>query len=96
MERHDSHSDKKAGGASLPHSAGITAIAWGLALFGAIALFLGLFILFAGENQSVGLGGDLSWRVGDINAAWAYGLLAGGAVLLLGTLAIAVSRRRRA
>lgn len=81
-----------------PPSGWLRAIGWLLGIVGAIAVFLGLFILFAGENQSVGLGGDWSWRVGDIAAAWAYGLLAGGIVLLLIVLvtALAVVRRRRA
>ncbi len=35
--------------------------------------FLGVFILVADEDQYVGIGGDLSWRVGDISSAWATG-----------------------
>jgi hypothetical protein len=56
---------------------------WFLGIVGAIAVFLGVFIMFAGDDQSVGIGGDLSWRVGDISGAWAYGLLIGGALLLV-------------
>jgi hypothetical protein len=91
---HDSQPDTGGGGTSPPRSRGITAIVWVLGIFAVTALFMGLFILFAGEDQSVGIGGDLSWRVGDIDVAWAYGLLAGGAVLALTTLAVLVQRRR--
>jgi ABC-type Fe3+ transport system permease subunit len=94
MEKPDLHYDENPGGPARAHSAGVRAVAWVLAVFAAIALFLGLFILFAGENQSVGIGGDLSWRVDEINSAWAYGLLVGGAALLLGGL-VTLWRRRR-
>lgn len=57
--------------------------AWVLGILGAVCAFMGLFILFAGEEQSVGIGGDLSWKVGEIPMAWPYGLLIGGVVLLL-------------
>lgn len=53
---------------------------WVLAVLAGIAVFLGLFILFGGDDQSIGIGGEVSWRVGDIAVAWAYGLLAGGVV----------------
>lgn len=56
---------------------------WLFGIVGGIGAFLGLFILFADEDQYVGIGGDLSWRVGDISLAWAYGLLIGGGLLLL-------------
>lgn len=59
---------------------------WLLALFGGVATFLGLFILFGSEDEYVGLGGDLAWRVGDISSVWTYGLLIGG-LALLGILA---------
>lgn len=60
---------------------------WVLGIVGAIAAFLGLFILLGGEDQYVGLGGEASWRVGDIASAWGYGLLAGGlAFVLVGVL----------
>lgn len=67
---------------------------WVLGIVGVIAAFLGLFILFGGENQYLGLGGDLTWRVGEISSAWGYGLLIGGGVLLLLTFALAVWERR--
>lgn len=63
---------------------------WVLGIAGGIATFLGLFILFGGEGQSLGLGGDLTWQVGEISSAWGYGLVAGGVVLLLLTLALVV------
>jgi hypothetical protein len=68
---------------------------WVFGIVGGIAAFLGLFIMFGGEGQSLGLGGDLTWEVGEIAAEWGYGLLAGGLVLLLITLAMAVRDRRR-
>jgi hypothetical protein len=67
---------------------------WVFGIVGGIAAFLGLFILFGGEGQSLGLGGDLTWEVGDISSAWGYGLLAGGVVLLLITLALVVRDMR--
>jgi hypothetical protein len=67
---------------------------WVFGIVGGIAAFLGLFILLGGEGQSLGLGGDLTWEVGDISSAWGYGLLAGGVVLLLITLALVVRDMR--
>lgn len=61
---------------------------WFLGIVGGIFTFLGLFILFADADQYVGIGGDLSWRVGDISSTLAYGLLLGGVVLLAVALAI--------
>ncbi len=67
-----------------------------LAIFGAIAVFLGLFILYGPEGQSLGFGGDWSWEVGEISEWWAYGFLAGGGVALLGTLTwVLLGRRSR-
>ncbi len=63
-------------------------VAWFLGIVGGIAAFLGLFVFFAGEDSYIGLGGDWSWRVGDISTAWAYGLLIGGIVFVLATLGI--------
>ncbi len=63
---------------------------WVLGIVGAIAAFMGLFILYAGGDQYVGLGGDLTWRVGDIASGWGYGLLIVGVVMLVVTVASAV------
>jgi hypothetical protein len=54
-----------------------------LAILGGIAVFLGAFILLAGDDQYVGLGGEASWRVGDIALAWGIGLLIVGLVVAL-------------
>jgi hypothetical protein len=56
--------------------------AWALGVGGGIAAFMGAFILLADEDQWVGTGGSLSWRVGDVSPAWGYGLL-GASVLTL-------------
>lgn len=65
-----------------------------LGIFGVIAAFVGGVILLAGEDQYVGLGGDLSWRVGTIEPGWGYGLLAAGVVLLVGAASLVVWERR--
>ena len=54
---------------------------WILGLVGLATAGLGVFLLVGGEDQYVGLGGDLSWRVGDIAPAWGYSLVAVGIVL---------------
>jgi hypothetical protein len=63
---------------------------WAMGVVGAIAAFLGGFILLGGDNQSIGLGGDVSWQVSDIDPLWGYGLLVAGilAVLAAATLAL--------
>ncbi len=63
---------------------------WVLGIAGAAAAFMGLFILYAGENQSVGFGGDLTWQGGEIASGWGYGLLIGGVALLVVAVASAV------
>lgn len=68
---------------------------WLFGIVGGIGLFLGLFIFFAGDDQYVGIGGDLSWRVGDISAAWAWSLLIGGVVLLLIAVVMLFAGRNR-
>ena len=73
----------------------VRAVEWVLGIIGGIALLMGLFILFAGEEQYVGIGGDLSWRVGDIANAWIYGLAIGGGVLLLLTIALVTADLRK-
>lgn len=67
---------------------------WVLGIVGGIAAFLGLFMLFGGEDQYLGLGGDLTWRVGDISSAAAYWFLGGGVVFLLATVALVIWDRR--
>jgi hypothetical protein len=67
---------------------------WVMGIVGAVATFLGLFILFAGEDQYLGVGGS-TWRVGDIAAAWGHGLLIGGIVLLALAVALVVHGLRR-
>jgi hypothetical protein len=87
--RHDSVSDRPRGvqsGGRLE-----TVEGWFLGVVGVVAAFLGVFILVAGEEQSVGIGGELSWKVGEIPAAWPYGLLFSSAVLLI--LAVWLYRR---
>jgi hypothetical protein len=66
---------------------------WVLGIVGAIAAFLGLFILYAGEGQYLGFGGS-TWRVGDIATAWGYGLLIGGVALLVVAVVVAVRASR--
>ena len=68
---------------------------WLLGIVGGIGVFLGVFILFAGDDQYVGIGGAWSWRVGDISAAWAYGLLIGGGLLLSAALVMVIVGRDR-
>lgn len=68
---------------------------WLFGIVGGIGVFLGLFILFAGENEYVGIGGDWSWRVGDISSAWMYWLLIGGGVLLTASLVMIAYGRGR-
>lgn len=67
---------------------------WTLGILGAVAAFVGLFILVAEGDQSVGLGGDWSWRVDEIAPAWGYGLLAGGIVAVLLALGLLLTGRR--
>jgi hypothetical protein len=64
-----------------------------LGILGAIATFLGAFILLGSDEQSVGLGGQASWQVGEIDPAWGYGLLAVGGLALLATLGLALRAR---
>ncbi len=68
---------------------------WLFGIVGGIAAFLGLFIMFGSEDEYVGLGGDLSWRVGDISSAWMYGLAFGGLALLAIAIFMAVAGRNR-
>ena len=76
-----------------PTRGGLRVSTWVLGIVGGIAAFLGTFILLGGEDQSLGLGGEMSWRVGEIDPAWGYGLLAVGVVALLGMAALVVRAR---
>lgn len=75
--------------------AGWTLAEWLLGIVGGIAAFLGLFVLFGNEDEYIGLGGDVSWRVGDVSTAWMIGLLIGGAVLLAGAVTMVFLGRQR-
>lgn len=66
------------------YAATLRASEWLLAILGGIAAFVGLFILFGSEDQSIGLGGDLSWTASEFASGWGYGLLAGGIVAVVG------------
>jgi hypothetical protein len=68
---------------------------WLMGVIGAVATFLGLFIMFGPEEDSIGLGGDVAWQVGEISSAWMYGLLIGGLILLAGTLLLVIAGRSR-
>ena len=68
---------------------------WLVGIVGGIAAFLGMFILLADDDQYVGVGGDWSWRVGDISTPWAYGLLIGGGLLLCAALVMMLRDRNR-
>jgi hypothetical protein len=59
---------------------------------GAVWALLGGMILLGGDDQHIELGGDLSWRAGDISQWWGSGLLAVAAAFLLGAVAL---RRHR-
>lgn len=69
-----------------PHRVRPPVTGWVLGILGAIATFMGAFILLAGDEQSIGLGGQASWKVGEIDPAWGVGLLTGGVLVLLFTL----------
>lgn len=81
---HGGRSDRSGGGPGWQFTE------WLLGIVGGIGAFLGVFILFAGDDQYVGLGGDWSWRVGNISAGWAYGLLMGGGLLLVAALVMVI------
>lgn len=68
---------------------------WLFGIVGGIAAFLGLFIMFGPEDEYVGLGGDLSWRVGDISDVWMFSLLIGGVALFGAAVYMAIVGRSR-
>ena len=63
------------------HHASTHATEWAVGLIGLGTAALGFFILLAGDEHSIGLGGVYSWRVGDIHQAWGYSLIGVGFVL---------------
>ncbi len=67
---------------------------WVLGIVGACVALLGVFILYGGEDQYVGIGGDLSWRVGDIVSWWGYGMVVVGLVLLAVAAVVAIQDLR--
>jgi hypothetical protein len=67
---------------------------WMFAALAIITLSMGMVVLLAGEDEYVGLGGDVSWRVGDLSPWWGYGLLAAGTACLVACMALI--RRDRA
>ncbi|MEN8235144.1 MAG: hypothetical protein ABFR89_09515 [Actinomycetota bacterium] len=73
-----------------------SAIAWMLGIGGAVATFIGLFILFAGDEQSLGLGfsDDWTWEVSEIATGWGVGFLIGGIAALVILVGMLVTRRR--
>lgn len=71
--------------------------AWVLAGLGAVAAAVGAVILFAGDDEYVGLGGPTtSWRVGDLSPAWGYGLIAAGVVAVAVAVALGLNSRSTA
>ena len=74
---------------------GWKAAEWLMGVFGGVAAFLGFFIMFGPEDDTVGLGGDVAWQVESISSAWMYGLLIGGLVLLAGTVFMVIAGRSR-
>ncbi len=68
---------------------------WVFGLGGAITTFMGVFILLGPETEYVGLGGDWSWRIGDVSTAWTVGLILGGLILLAVAYYLVVEGRRR-
>jgi hypothetical protein len=71
------------------------AAGWFLGISGGISLFLGLFVMFGNESSSIGIGGDVSWEVGEVGDAVMYALLIGGGVALLLALGIILWGPRR-
>ncbi|MFM7210698.1 MAG: hypothetical protein ACKOYQ_01640 [Actinomycetota bacterium] len=53
---------------------------WVMTIVGGVFAFLGGFILLGDDDEYIGIGGEVSWRVGDIDALWGWGLLAGGLI----------------
>jgi hypothetical protein len=64
-------------------------------ILGGIGAFVGLFVMFGDKDQYVGFGGDLSWRVGNIEPIVGYGLLIGGVALVVVALALLLVAARQ-
>lgn len=67
-----------------------TIVGWVLGVVGGVGVLLGGVILLAGKDEYVGIGGDFSWRVGDIDPVWGAGFLVGGAALVLVGLGLVI------
>lgn len=67
-----------------------------LGVLGGIALFLGVFVHFAGEDQSIGFFGVWSVRAVDVSDTWKFALLAGGSLLLGLSFGLVALRRSHA
>lgn len=75
--------------------AGFQVTEWVLGIVGAIAAFVGAFILLGSEDQYVGLGGEVSWAVSEIDPTWGWGLLLTGGIFVITGIALALRDRRR-
>jgi len=87
---HPTHGTARMGGGPGWHFA-----EWALGIVGGISLFIGLFTLFAGDESSIGLGGDWTWQVGEIATAWKYIFVTGGAMLVAIAVTMALLGRKR-
>ncbi|MDH4118008.1 MAG: 2TM domain-containing protein [Acidimicrobiia bacterium] len=74
---------------------GWNVIQWLLGIVGGIAAFLGFFVAFGPQDEFIGLGGDVSWQVGEVTDTWMYTLMIGGLVLLAAAVYMAVVGRNR-
>jgi hypothetical protein len=68
---------------------------WVLGAVGALAAFIGLVVLLAGDDDYVGVVGAATWRVGEISPWWGYGIFAAGIGLVLLTGSLVRRDRRR-
>jgi hypothetical protein len=97
MSKQTSHRvDVASPAASSRRRAGYQISEWVLGILGVVSTFVGAFILVGPENCCVVRYPSLYWRVGDIDPAWGYGLLVGGILALLATVALVVRGARQA
>ena len=94
ITRHDTTPDEETGRPSPDTTGWQRVVKQLLGIFGAIGIFLGLFILFAGDGRYLGFW-DSTWRVEDISEWWGYGLLAAGGVLWVVALGWILAGRSR-